>query len=305
MNQRSDFIEAKQKCKRLCDEHTEITGEGNKPIPLAQQVRHRLDQQFEGLEEYNYRLEPRTGVRFYPSSRTTHSSSSTHWQQSSHWKSNRKWDSWQTSSWTEQYFLLCSEMSLRLPDRAPHFLMHSRCTDVITCCQSVQSRIDLHALAWLKTEAHLCVAPQNASYSSLHVLHLAVLHTTHEHSFLALPRSTATAAWRPDGSVRLTLISLKKPRLDRTNQASDQHGLSQLPCLTWNLVQRNPKRRSSFTGGRTGSSAWTPGRQRPAVFFTVRENPEMVRRRCPTRIGYGQQPSGQAITSTLMRAPPR
>ena len=41
-----------------------ITGDGNKPIPLAQQVRQRLDQQFEGLEEYGYRLEPRTGWRF-------------------------------------------------------------------------------------------------------------------------------------------------------------------------------------------------------------------------------------------------
>ena len=35
--------------------------------------------------------------------------------------------------------------------RAPHFLMHSRCTDLFfPCCQSVQSHIDLHAPAWLK-----------------------------------------------------------------------------------------------------------------------------------------------------------
>ena len=51
MNQRSDFIEAKQKCKRLYDERTHNTGKGNKPIPPAQQVRQRLDQHFEGLEE--------------------------------------------------------------------------------------------------------------------------------------------------------------------------------------------------------------------------------------------------------------
>ena len=81
LNQRSDSIEAKQTCKRLCDEHTAITGDGNKPIPPAQQVRQRLAQQFVGLEEYDYRLEPRTGWRFYPSFRTTHSSSSSHWQQ--------------------------------------------------------------------------------------------------------------------------------------------------------------------------------------------------------------------------------
>ena len=106
MNQRSDFTEAKQKCKRLYDEHTAITGDGNKPIPPAQQGRQRLDQQFEGLEEYAYRLKPRIGWRFYPSSRTTHSSSSSHWQQSSDLKSNRRWHSWQTSSWTEQFFFL-------------------------------------------------------------------------------------------------------------------------------------------------------------------------------------------------------
>ena len=76
MNQRSDFMEAKQKRKRLYDEHTEITGEGDKPSPLAQLVRQRLDQQFEGLKEYDHRFEPRTGWQFYPSSRPTHSSGS-------------------------------------------------------------------------------------------------------------------------------------------------------------------------------------------------------------------------------------
>ena len=49
LNQRSDLKEAKQKCKRLCDEHTAITGDGNKPILPRQQVRQRLRQQFEGL----------------------------------------------------------------------------------------------------------------------------------------------------------------------------------------------------------------------------------------------------------------
>ena len=50
MNQRSDFTEAMHKCKIPYDEHTEITGEGNKPIPPAQQDRQRLCQQFDGLE---------------------------------------------------------------------------------------------------------------------------------------------------------------------------------------------------------------------------------------------------------------
>ena len=148
MNQRSDFIEAKHKCKRLYDEHTEITGDGIKPILPAQQVRQRLDQLFEGLEQYDCRLEPRAGWRLHPSSRTTHPSSSSHWQQKSDWKSNRSWDSWQTSSWTEQYFsffffaqrchFACRRFNFLAVDggadrhtyRAPPSLTHSRCTDL-------------------------------------------------------------------------------------------------------------------------------------------------------------------------------
>ena len=52
----------------------------------------------EGLDECNYRVDPRTGWRFYPSSRMTPSSSSSHWEQNNDWKSNRSWDSWRTSS---------------------------------------------------------------------------------------------------------------------------------------------------------------------------------------------------------------
>ena len=66
MIQRSDFKEAMHKCKRLYDEYTERTGEGNKPIPPAQQMRQRREQQFEGLDEYNYTVDPRTGWRFSP-----------------------------------------------------------------------------------------------------------------------------------------------------------------------------------------------------------------------------------------------
>ena len=126
------WIGAVTSWKRSTNAKAEMTAEGKKPIPPAQQVRQRL-------------LEFRTGWRFYPSSRTTHWSSSTHWQQSRDWKSNRSWDSWQTSSWTEQYFSLFRDViSLagnsiswqstgcadRHTYRAPHFLMHSSCTVV-------------------------------------------------------------------------------------------------------------------------------------------------------------------------------
>ena len=60
------LLRRKNKCKRLHDEHTEITGECNKPILPAQQVRQRLHQQFEGLEEYDYRLEQRTRTAILP-----------------------------------------------------------------------------------------------------------------------------------------------------------------------------------------------------------------------------------------------
>ena len=61
---------------------------------------------------------------------------------------------------------------------------------VFTCCQSVQSHIDLHAPAWLKIEAHLDVSPQNTSSSARHVVHLAEPDTTHGHSFLTFFRTS-------------------------------------------------------------------------------------------------------------------
>ena len=71
LNQRSDSKEAKQTCTRLYHEYTAIAGSGNKPVPPERQVRQRRDQQLEGLDEYDYRLEASTGWRYFPSS-TTH-----------------------------------------------------------------------------------------------------------------------------------------------------------------------------------------------------------------------------------------
>ena len=58
--QRSDIKETKQTCKRH-HENKAITGSGNKLIPPEQQVRQRRDQQFEGLDEFDYRLDAFTG----------------------------------------------------------------------------------------------------------------------------------------------------------------------------------------------------------------------------------------------------
>ena len=49
-NQRSDFEETKQTCKRLYREHTVITGSETHFVPPEQQVRRRRDQQCEGFE---------------------------------------------------------------------------------------------------------------------------------------------------------------------------------------------------------------------------------------------------------------
>ena len=98
-NQGGDFKQAKQTCKRPYQEHTAVTGSGNKPVPPEQQVRQRRDQQFEGFEEHAYRLDASTGWRCYPSC-TTHSSSSSssRWQPSSDLWSTWNWDSSESSS---------------------------------------------------------------------------------------------------------------------------------------------------------------------------------------------------------------
>ena len=107
-NQRPDFVEAKRECKRLRDEHVKKTPEGNTPIHPIQRTRQRRNQQFEGLEECNYQVDPRTGWKSYPSRSQGHlwhptsSSSSTQWDKHDDWKSNKSWNSWQSSSLSEQ-----------------------------------------------------------------------------------------------------------------------------------------------------------------------------------------------------------
>ena len=61
MNQRLDFGEAKREMKRLHDEYTKETSEGNTPTQLVQRSRQRRHQQFEGLEEYNCQVDAQTG----------------------------------------------------------------------------------------------------------------------------------------------------------------------------------------------------------------------------------------------------
>ena len=92
LNQRPDFAQAKRESKRLHVEHLARTKEEYTTIPRRQ----RKGQPFEGIEEYDYAVDPKTEWRFYKGSRgnlLAASSSSSSWERT-HWK---------TSSWNSQH----------------------------------------------------------------------------------------------------------------------------------------------------------------------------------------------------------
>ena len=96
LNQRPDFAQAKRECKRLHDEYMARTQQDYRTILRSQQVRQRKEKQFEGIEEYDYAVDPQTSWRFYKESRwnlPTASSSSSNWDQTD----------WKTSSWNSQH----------------------------------------------------------------------------------------------------------------------------------------------------------------------------------------------------------
>ena len=98
LNQRPDFAQAKRECKRLHDEHLARTQQDHRDTRRSQQIRQRKGQQFEGNEEYDNAVDPKTGWRFYRQSRTnlqTTSSSTSTWDQTQ----------WKTSNWNSQHSL--------------------------------------------------------------------------------------------------------------------------------------------------------------------------------------------------------
>ena len=60
-----DFAQAKRECKRLHDEKKARAQQEYRTIPRSQQVRQGKEQTFEGIAEYDYAVDPRTGWRFY------------------------------------------------------------------------------------------------------------------------------------------------------------------------------------------------------------------------------------------------
>ena len=107
LNQRPDFAQAKRECKRLHDEHLARTQQEYRDIPRSQQIRQRKGQQFEGNEEYDNAVDPKTGWRFYRQSQgnlqTSSSGSRGNLQEAS--SSSSTWDQtqWKTSNWNSQH----------------------------------------------------------------------------------------------------------------------------------------------------------------------------------------------------------
>ena len=105
-HQRADFAQAKRECKRLHDVHLGCSQEEYRTIPRSQQVRQRKGQQFEGNEECDYAVDPKTGWRFYKGSRgnlqTNSSGSQANLRTAS--PSSSTWDQthWKTSNWNAQ-----------------------------------------------------------------------------------------------------------------------------------------------------------------------------------------------------------
>ena len=60
LNQRPDLAQAKRECKRMHDELVKKIQQEYRPILRDQQSRQRRGQAFEGIDEHDYRVDPRT-----------------------------------------------------------------------------------------------------------------------------------------------------------------------------------------------------------------------------------------------------
>ena len=69
LNQPPDFAQAKRECKRLHDEHLARTQLDYRTIPRSDQVRQGEEKQFDGTEEFDNAIVPKTDWRFYKESR--------------------------------------------------------------------------------------------------------------------------------------------------------------------------------------------------------------------------------------------
>ena len=174
LSQRPDFSQAKNECKRLHDEHLARTQQEYRTILRSQQIRQRTRQKFEGNEEYDYVVDPKTGWRFYKQSRrnlqTTSSGSRVNLQTAS--SSSSPWDQtqWKTSNLNSQHvsslddwwiFLIvwigfgCLEKNLQPTDGESEQYTHKYSTYRVAQHDHISSREH----AWLKIEDCTSLCP--------------------------------------------------------------------------------------------------------------------------------------------------
>ena len=113
------FRWSKTRIKKTAWWTCERDSERNTPIHPIQRTRRRRNQQFEGLEEYNYKVDRWTGWRSYPSKSQGNlrhpTSSSTQRKQHDDRKSNKSWNSWRSSPGLKGKFLFVQRF-FRLPE---------------------------------------------------------------------------------------------------------------------------------------------------------------------------------------------
>ena len=117
-------------------------------IPRNQQIRQRKRQAFEGIEEYDYEVDARTGWRFTTESRgdlPTASSSSILWDR------NYKHSSWSDDSWTlsERKTSRSMVLNMELPKATNVPLLNG---DVAESSPTQAWRISIHTWRWHKSD---------------------------------------------------------------------------------------------------------------------------------------------------------
>ena len=94
----TDFCSSKTRMQKNARRTCEKTQQECRPIRCDQQVRQRRGQAFEGIDEYDYRVDPRTGWQFHNSESQgdlSPSSSSSNWDRNK-W-TTRSWNPWHSS----------------------------------------------------------------------------------------------------------------------------------------------------------------------------------------------------------------
>ena len=165
LNQRPNFAQAKRECKRYRDDYVTRTQQEDRTIPRSQHVRQRKGQQFEGKEEYDCAVDPRTGWRFKKQHQgnlapSSPSSSSTNLDRNN-W-TTRSWNSWHSSQFDNSGFVFLNfktsfgwpgdKISRQPTGGVDRQTSHKTCLS--TCSSSAQSaHMHIHSPrehAWLK-----------------------------------------------------------------------------------------------------------------------------------------------------------